>query len=274
MGHCCVTGTVSAPEGGGLVPEAFLGTMRGGSGSVLVQASDGHCYVIKSTENCQGQNVPFNEALGSLLASNLGIPVPVWAPVTVGAHFIEQNWIPWSLEGRRLPQPGVYFGSRFLDSSRERSVYQMIPDNWVRFISNPASFIGMLVLDIWAENLDRRQALFVQPRGSRWLNPVFIDQGHFFGGPQGGQRLTADWACLYHERGVYGGQLTKKALGPWLRRVDEVSARTLDEMIDTIPEAWKRGIDTKALIHRLNCRRASLYDRATWAWKMVTRKLA
>lgn len=274
MGQSCAVEALSVAGDGDVVAEGFLGRMRGGSGSVLVQASDGYSYVIKSTENQQGSHVPFNEALGSLLASRIGLPVPFWAPVRVPASFIEQNWTAWTDGTSVLPQPGLYFGSRYLGSRSTTSVYQVIPPEWIKDISNRLDFVGMLILDLWAENLDRRQALFVRPQGSEKLHVVFFDEGHFFRGPEGNQAPYAEWACLYYLMDVYAGLVTSKNIEVWVRWVKSLDADIISGMISEIPDGWKAGIGTEAVVQRLIRNREGLREKVEWANRMLTRKLS
>lgn len=274
MGQLCAVEAISVPKDGDVVAEGFLRRMRGGAGSVLVRASDGCAYVVKSIENQQGSCVPFNEALGALLASHIGLPVPVWTPVRVPASLIEQNWIDWTGGTSVLPQPGLYFGSRYLGSGSGTSVYQVIPTEWVKHVSNRLDFVGALVFDLWTENLDRRQALFVCPKGGEKLHTVFIDNGHCFRGPQGNSAPYAAWACLYYLTEMYTGLVTTGNARPWIRWISSLSADTICMMIGEIPAEWKTGIDTDAVVERLIRNREGLHEWIKWANRMLTQKLS
>ncbi len=235
--------------------ETFTRKMNGGSQSSLVGASDGNFYVLKFAKNPQGRNTAFNEALGSILTQQLGLPTPEWCPVQVSEHFLEEN--PRlnfeSIERTYPPSPGLHFGSRFLSGSTEEEVYEVIPHRWVERVRNPHFFAGMLLLDIWTHNVDRRQALFIERSGDRFLDVIFHDHGHMFGGPYGIEILTNAQACLYFHRQVYKEVLQSTDLERWISRIEAIDETMLKTMIDVVPCEWRSDLlvsDTIALLTR------------------------
>jgi hypothetical protein len=162
----------------------FLRRLRGGSQPILVQASDGFLYVVKFTDNLQGENVPFNEWMGNEVFRAFGLPGPEWTAVLVSDEFIDRN--PQcrirTKYGTRRPRAGLCFGSRFLGLS-EAPLLEILPGSCFCRIRNSADFWRAWVLDFLCENADSRQALFLEEAG--WLYAYFVDHGHLFGGPRG-----------------------------------------------------------------------------------------
>lgn len=254
MDHLCL--------GSELTCETFLRRMRGGSRSVLIEASDHSLYVIKSMDNSQGPNLPFNEALGSMLSNFLGLPTPSWFPVEVDGRFIRNNWHLWAEDTGCIPQPGLYFGSHFLASSGQRAVYEIIPKAWLAWVRNPTLFGRMLLLDIWADNRDRRQALFVRRNGERFLDVVFFDHGHMFGGP-GNEHPNS---CTGHESRYYDGTVYSRSadipqLEVSLSRIEHLRRSDIEGMISGVPRCWREDGQARRAADLLMENQASLRDR-------------
>jgi hypothetical protein len=57
----------------------------------------------------------------------------------------------------------------------------MIPHSWIERIENRADFVGVLILDLWANNCDRRQVVFLSDDNDR-LHASFIDNDYLFWG--------------------------------------------------------------------------------------------
>jgi hypothetical protein len=234
-----------------VVADMFVRKMNGGSQSSLVGASDGNFYVLKFAQNPQGLNTAFNEAFGSILAQHLGLPVPEWCPIEVSKGFIEEN--PWvcfeSAERAYPPSPGLHFGSRFVIGTPEEEVYEIVPHGWMKRVRNPQFFAGMLLLDIWTQNLDRRQALFIERSNSRALDVVFFDHGHMFGK----KTLKNAQACLYYHRNTYRRVLESGDLENWISRIEAVDETMLRTMMEGVPREWRSRVlvgDTIALLTR------------------------
>ena len=76
-------------------PLQYIRKLRGGSQPILVRADDGLVYVVKFSNNLQGPNLPFNEALGTELFRVAGFNVPKWRLVEVSDDFIDRNPSCW-----------------------------------------------------------------------------------------------------------------------------------------------------------------------------------
>jgi hypothetical protein len=229
--------------------------MRGGSQSSLIGTSDGNFYVLKFTNNPQGPNTLFNEAFGSILSDHLGLPVPEWRPIQVPSGFIAEN--PdlhfMSAEGVRTPSAGLHFGSKFVICPKDDEVYEIVPERWMQRVQNPHLFAGMLLLDIWTENVDRRQALFIERSADCVLDVIFFDHGHMFRGPNGDRRLKSAPACLYHHHDIYRRPLESGYFEDRLCCIEGLTETTLQKMMERIPGEWhSRGLerDTIAFLMR------------------------
>jgi hypothetical protein len=244
--------------------EVFFRFMNGSSQPVLVQASDGRFYVLKFANNPQGPNTLFNEAFGSILAQYLGLPVPSWRPIRLNDDFIDKNpnlGLASEL-GLRLPSPGLHFGSCFILGLPDDEVYDIVPSSWLRRVENPALFGRMMLLDIWAENVDRRQALFIEHPGCEGLDVVFFDHGHMFGGPHGDKRLQSTEVCLYYNRKIYERAFRSARMGPWLALIENTGEATLRMLLDRLPSEWRDSALEDNAIMRLMRNQRSLRQRA------------
>jgi hypothetical protein len=193
--------------------------MPGGSQSSLIGASDGNFFVLKLANNPQGPNTLFNEAFGAILARSLGLPVPEWQPIQVSRDFISRTpGLHFSIpEGVCAPAPGLHFGSKFMIGSQDEEVFEIVPKRWMERVEKPHLFLGMLLLDIWTENVDRRQVLFVERAANRGLEVVFFDHGHMFGGPHGDRELNRPQSCFYYVTQIYARAFDPGQAEKWLR---------------------------------------------------------
>jgi hypothetical protein len=182
----------------------YIRRLHGGSQPILAEASDGQLYVVKFTNNPQGANLPFNESLGHELYSAFGLATPAWRPLLLTETFLDQNSACW-MEGQEevlRPTSGLCFGSRFLGSNGKR-LREIIPDTSFKRIINHGSFWLAWMIDICARHVDNRQAIFVEDAKGQ-LRAFFIDHGHLFGGPKGGQEQHF-LASRYLDPRIYGG---------------------------------------------------------------------
>jgi hypothetical protein len=103
-------------------PLQYIRKLRGGSQPILVRADDGLVYVVKFSNNLQGPNLPFNEALGTELFRVAGFNVPKWRLVEVSDDFIDRNPSCWMETecGKLKPDSGWCFGSDAWEQRRVR----------------------------------------------------------------------------------------------------------------------------------------------------------
>ena len=130
--------------------------MRGGAQSHLMRcAGEEHeYYVVKFQNNPQGVRILANELLATRLAARIGLPVPAAAVVEVRQELIEQtdDLVMQLGRGRAPCRAGFQFGSRYPGRPRETVVYDFLPQEHLRGVSNLADFCGMLVFDKWTCN--------------------------------------------------------------------------------------------------------------------------
>lgn len=242
-----------------VVAAAVLRKMRGGSQSVLLRASDGTLYVVKMMGNPQGPNVLANEAFGNELARYLGLPVPSWRPISLSDNFLDQNRLCWfeSATGPIRPPAGLHFASLALGQNSSAMADEVVPGQWLSRAGNRADFVAMLVMDLWANHTDNRQAIFLQSADTGLTTAVFIDNGHLFGGPYG-QEQQRRGAALSLDRRVYGGPSLKKTLRRWLLRVRSIDDGVLLGLARCIPREWMSEEYLSLVLSQLRTRQIAL----------------
>ena len=178
--------------------------LRDDSQSVLVRASDGLLYWVKLMSGFDGPNALANAVLGNELAKHLGIAVPNWSPIEFSRDFLDSNPLCWPEPGTGLPKPspGMYFGTRALGQDEGETAYEILPGSWLNRISNRDEFVGMLILDVWTNQVGTRKAVFVPSSDKSLITAVFIENGQMFGGFWGGE-VQRPGTALYSDRRVY-----------------------------------------------------------------------
>lgn len=163
----------------------FLGRLRGASQPILAETNDGQAVVVKFRLGGETSNLLFNEAMGSELYAEAGLPVPGWMPVQVTENFLEQYPGCWPVDGvgTRRPETGKAFGSQYVQAGGDR-VTQILAGSSLSRVERGEEFWLAWLLDVCAQHADHRQALFVEGK-SRRLSSIFIDHGQMFGGPAG-----------------------------------------------------------------------------------------
>jgi hypothetical protein len=132
--------------------------MRGGAQSHLMRCSNNGHYVVKFQNNPQGLRILANELLGTRLAARLGLRVPDADIVEVSEDLIThtEDMVMQLGRGRAPCKAGKQFGSRYPGKPSEKAVYDFLPDEQLRGLSNLADFLGMLVFDKWTCNTNGR----------------------------------------------------------------------------------------------------------------------
>ena len=171
--------------------------MRGGGQAHLVQADNGHFYVVKFQNNPQHRRILVNEWVASVFVRHLRISTPETAMIYVSREFLDEyTEVGIHLGTQKVPvRPGWHFGSRYPGDPDRVAVYDFIPDALLKQVTNLAEFLGMLVMDKWMANADGRQAVFFRARPSespprdpssalrvRFVARM-IDHGFAFNGP-------------------------------------------------------------------------------------------
>jgi hypothetical protein len=226
----------------------FIRKLRGGSQSILAQASDGLFYVVKFTNNPQGVNLAFNESIGSELYQACGLAIPAWKPLLLTEGFIDKNQECWiqTPEGHLRPDSGLCFASRFLGGDGIH-LLEILPGNSFKRVRNHESFWMAWLVDICAQHSDNRQAIFLED-GAGWLDAFFVDHGHLFGGPKGELRLNFR-ASRYLDPRIYQS-LSLRQLLRLQSVVQRLDVYRLWRRVQKLPDDWKTAL---ALSNYMEC---------------------
>jgi hypothetical protein len=253
----------------------FIRKMRGGAQAHLIEAEDGHFYVVKFSNNPQHRRILVNELIASALLRYLGLPVPETAVVNLKPEFLTENpEVGMEFGSTKCPvAPGWHFGSRYPGDPARVVVYDFIPDTLLAQVQNLRDFAGMLAFDQWIGNADSRQAIFFRARLRDWL-PVFeahpqrlgfvtqmIDHGFVFNGPQ--WRLAdSPLQGLYFRPLVYQHVRGIEDFQPWLERIVHLPADVMDQALRQVPASWISGDEARLekLLEQLWRRRKRVED--------------
>ena len=221
----------------------FIRKMKGGSQSVLVQANDTKFYVVKMVGNPQGANTLANELLGSWIANSVGLPVAEGKGIYLSDSFIDaypDSWFDLP-SGRCRPEKGVHFGSLLVGQpSGQMRPTEYISPSRVDTITNRDAFLGMYILDVWANHQDSRQAVFRSASNDCFQEAFFIDHGHMFGGPEWNFQERPGIA-LHQEMAVYSGLLEDQQIASWISHIRTVIPEVLSWAAAVIPSEWYKG---------------------------------
>ena len=148
--------------------------MRGGAQSHLLEADDGHWYVVKFRNNPQHRRMLVNELICVAL---LRLPEDRGAGDRAHPRRAAIFWLPipnvhLTLGTRRIPvEPGWQFGSRYPGDPGRIAVYDFLPDALLAQVANLEDFRAILVFDKWVGNADGRQSVFYRALVRREASP-------------------------------------------------------------------------------------------------------
>src|ERR1700681_872898 len=241
--------------------------MRGGAQAHLLEASDGHFYVVKFHNNPQHRRILINEWIASTFLHYLGIAAPEVAMVQVTETFLTggpETYIQLGRE-RRAVTPGWHFGSRFPGDPLRTVVYDFLPDTLLDKVENLPDFRAVLAFHKWTGTADSRQAIFFR---ARVLEPLasepqhwgfvaqMVDNGYVFEGPHWRLGESAIQG-LYFRPLVYRTVRGLAEFEPWLDRIRNFPEEVVDQAVKRIPPAWLEGDEDQLerLLERLMKRR-------------------
>jgi len=228
----------------------------------LIMATGLRLYVVKFCDFSLAHGL-MSEVIGTELMSQMGLPVPEWSPIEFTATFIDDHpeiWYRSSTGGRGIPpRPGIHFGSR-LTLSGHGHTYQIIPGAWADRVSNRRDFIGALLLDLWTNNCDRRQCLFVSDNHSPALRAVFIDHDWMFGGHLMNEK-TVPRRCMAGNPRLYEGVWTEEVIEHWKNVIDCIDGACLDRIFALVPQEWATPSQLRLARQQLASRKRRL---GTW----------
>jgi hypothetical protein len=242
--------------------------MRGGAQAHLIEADDGHYYVVKFKNNPQHRRILVNEWMATAFLHYLEISTPEAAIIEVDEAFSEANpEASIQLGNRRVPPAaGWHYGSRFPGDPARIAVFDYLPDVLLGKVVNVGDFAGIFVFDKWTGNSDSRQSIYYRAR----LAPAhpdeepragfvahMIDHGYTFDGPH--------WAFvdspiqgMYFRPKVYEQVRGWSDFEPWLDRVTHFPEEVVDAALRQLPRQWLEDEDAEALeplLERLMSRR-------------------
>jgi hypothetical protein len=213
--------------------------MRGGAQGHLMRCDDGGYYVVKFQNNPQHLRILANEMLGTRLG-RMGLPVPRTEVVEVARDLImlTADLVMQLGMGRTPCREGRQFGSRYPGDPAQMAVYDFLPDEQLREVSNLSDFVGMLVYHKWTCNTNGRQAVFFCAPGQSRYEAMMIDQGFCFN--------AGEWSFpdaplrgLYLRHSVYAQVSGMDSFEPWLARVEQrMTKAVVGEIADQIPPEW------------------------------------
>jgi len=224
--------------------------MRGGAQAHLVEAGDGHYYVVKFVNNPQHRRILVNEWLASSVFNYLKIPTPDHAVVEFSSEFLEANpEIGIQLGARQMPvEPGPHYGSRYPGDPNRLAVYDFLPDQLLASVGNLTHFHAALVADKLLGNSDSRQAIFFRGEARHWLSTEthasrktlgvqMIDHGYACNGPHW-DFPDAPMQGIYFRHCVYDSVRSLENLEPWLSQAQAMPVEVLDSAWRNMPPSW------------------------------------
>lgn len=252
--------------------------MRGGAQAHLMEADDGHFYIVKFQNNPQHRRILVNELVASVFLKYLQVATPEVALVRITEEFLRDNpEVSIQLGAKRAPvQPGWHFGSRYPGDPSQTAVYDFVPDALLDQVTNLSDFLGALVFDKWTANANGRQAVFFRARLRATLpaEPVaralpvrmgfvaaMIDQGFVFDGPNWDFPEGA-LQGLYARKRVYERIRSLDDFQPWLDRVTHFPEEVVDQAYKRLPPEWIAGEEEECerLLEKLLRRRKRVPD--------------
>jgi hypothetical protein len=228
--------------------------MRGGAQAHLLEADDGHFYVVKFRNNPQHRRVLINEWIASTLLEYLQLAIPPTAIVHLSSEFLSANPEVYIAMGGQHdpPLPGWHFGSRYPGNPSRVAVYDFVPDSMLDRIENSGDFAGILAFDKWTGNADARQSIFVRARLREYV-PSFqghalkvgflalmVDHGYIFNGPHW-SFADAPLAGIYFRPHVYRAIRGWDDFQPWLDRLVNFPEVVVDDALSRMPSEWLDG---------------------------------
>jgi hypothetical protein len=245
--------------------------MRGGAQAHLLEADDGHWYVVKFRNNPQHRRVLVNELVASTLLEYLQISAPATSLVRVDSAFLAANAeVHLTLGSRRIEvEPGWHFGSRYPGDPARTAVYDFLPDALLTQVANLDDFRAILVFDKWVGNADGRQSVFYRamvrrdesPTAKRAFVARMIDHGFAFNGPHW-DFPDSPLQGLYARAVVYEPARSLDDFEPWLGQVVHFPEEVMDRAWRAVPADWIAGEEDtfEQLLERLYERRGRVPD--------------
>ena len=253
----------------------FVRKMRGGAQAHLLEADDGHFYVVKFQNNPQHRRILINEVIASEILRHLGIAAPESRFVRLSPDFLAAHPDVYIQTGTRRLEvpPGWHYGSRHPGDPATLAIYDFIPDALLHQVANVEQFRGVLVFDRWVANADGRQAIFFRAQLKDWLErpgipprkpgfvALMVDHGFAFNGPHWDFPESAI-SGLYPRRIVYQDIRSLDDFQPWLTRAASCPPIVFDRALRQLPPEWMEGDEDalQVLVEKLIRRQKRIDD--------------
>ena len=219
--------------------------MKGGSQPHLIEADDGHFYVVKPKDNPQHRRILVNEWISAVFLRFLQIGSPEVETVGIDSDFLAAHPELAVQRGRHLEpiSAGWHFGSRLPGDPTQMAFFDTLPNVLLPKVVNLRDLGGLLVFDRWIANADYRQLVFfraraVEPGSAR---PGFlmwaIDHGFAFQGPNWNLK-AAGRQGLHQSNPLYDSLRTEDQLEPWLARIENFPEELADQALASMPREW------------------------------------
>ena len=233
--------------------------LHGGSQPHLMQASDGHLYVVKFRNNPQGIRVLINELLASRIAEIIGLPVPKVEVIRIDDGLTRSLKI--ELAGGSVPvEAGLHCASRLVVDPVKGRFYDFLPAGELTRIVNKQDFIGTALFDFWTCNCDVRQVVFWRLCRERNFKFSLIDNGFCFGGTE----WKLSHGVMPKAPGAFGEFVNAKR---WIDQIRRVTREQMELVCREVPEEWcPDRWQLEAMLDRLAWRQAEMLDVLKLAW--------
>lgn len=215
---------------------------KGSAGSHAFECDDGRTYFVKFND---GTRTVVNELIGYALADMLSLPVPENHLVSVPQELVDAS----EDLGERRVSGGIHHGTVWMEGCVDFSgvsVREMV-------LSNANMLPGLIVLDNLVVNMDRNNPgnnlLQATPRGNEYKTVDFSEI-------LSGRNWTIDSLNVAKRISYLMPVFTVVALqvkglssfSPWLESCEDISGRTIDGILSTIPASWNVTDEEKVAI--------------------------
>lgn len=223
----------------------WLRRMKGGSQPHLIEADDGHFYVIKPKDNPQHRRILVNEWISSAFLRYLQLASPEVASVWLADDFLQAHPELGIQRGRHLEpiSAGWHFGSRLPGDPSSMALFDTLPNVLLPKVVNARDLGGLVVFDRWVANADYRQLVFFRAHVAEpgTARPGFvmwaIDHGFAFQGPNWSLK-TGGRQGLHHGNPIYESLASWDQVEPWLTRIEHFPEEVADQALASMPREW------------------------------------
>lgn len=245
----------------------------GQSAAQLIYDEEHEPWIVKSVASVQGgvngAYTLFNDYVATRLAEELGLPVGRVASIAIDNEFLT------AFPDLLLPTHGSFTrGFHFaIKKMQGLSLYEFYslyanalrnrPDLFSGRIVNKTESNAIIAFDSWTFNADRAANLpggfaenagnlFLESIGPKQMRMVMIDQGLAFGGSWHNDPLRNDTSKLgnwpivmlgYMNFFFQNGMVDLGECQRWATVFSGVTLKTLSDIVDEVPTAWRRNID-------------------------------